>query len=85
MDARQAKENNKTHHTDTIDGMFATFTRDVDYTVRRASTTGHTGTVVTVEAPAEHKAEQYLLEKGYTIIDKGTGAYNGDTWFRIRW
>jgi hypothetical protein len=85
MDAEQARNNNRTYADDIKDIAFATFTRELDFVVRRASTTGNTGAVVTVEEPAKEKAESYILTKGYTITDKGESTHTTDTWFRITW
>lgn len=85
MDAEQAKKLTQTYQEDVIDTMTSTFTMDLDYAVRRACSAGNTGAVVSVETPAKHRAEKHLLEKGYTITDKGTGSYTGNTWFKITW
>lgn len=85
MDASRARHILNNQESVTQEVTFANFTRDLDFKVRRASLRGNSGTVVTAEIPCWEKAEAYILEKGYTIVDKGKSSSELDYWFRIKW
>jgi len=85
MDADEARKLTDGHYSYAETVTFANFTRELDFVVRRASTTGNTNVIVTAEIHCKEKAEQYLLDKGYIILDKSLSSSGLDYWFRISW